>query len=646
MTIETRSDPEHLLPSRLPEGDFRSLAHNLPDVVMRLGHDLRILFVNPAIQEMTGLPPAAFVGRTQREAGLPEDVVRPREDAARRAIATGAEQRIECHIVVRDEPRRYHTRMVPERDECGAIVAVLAVSRDVSDLHRATDELRAREAQMAEAQRIAGLAWWDWHIVEGIVLHSPEHNRLFGLDGPPTTSSPAEMLLMYVHPEDKERISAAALAALSGNEPLNWEYRILYPDRSVHWLHSRGEVHRDAAGQAVRVIGVTVDVTERREMERAREAAANEEKMAALGRLAGGVAHDLNQSLALIAGYGEIARAHARQVRPPIAALDEALDVIQRAALDGGEVARRLLTFARTEEEGRPTAIDVGTLLDDVARLTAPRWRNESSYGGTSIELIVDSPPALVIESWVSSLREALTNLIFNAVDALPRGGRIVLSARREGDELIQITVADTGTGMPPEVIARVFEPFFTTKGARGTGLGLPTVRRIVERHGGSIAIDSAPGAGTRIHLYLPRAPVGAAMPRCAEPASSTQPAARALRVLAIDDEPRMTRLIGRVLQNLGHEVATASSGEEALRSIDTRVPDAVICDLSLGAGMNGWDVARAVRARCPGSRFILATGWGARIDPAEARANGVDAIVAKPFVSADLDRALRGDAE
>jgi CheY-like chemotaxis protein/anti-sigma regulatory factor (Ser/Thr protein kinase) len=230
-------------------------------------------------------------------------------------------------------------------------------------------------------------------------------------------------------------------------------------------------------------------------------------------------------------------------------------------------------------------------------------------------------------------LREALTNLVFNAVDALPEGGNIRLAVHRRRD-IVEISVADTGVGMPPEVQARIFEPFFTTKGERGNGLGLAMVFGIAEQHQAQLSVDSSPNAGTTITMRLAAAPDGA--PVKASDAES-QTASHSLRVLVVDDEPALVRMAARLLSSDGHSIATACSGPEAVDWLEREVCEVIVSDLGLGEGMNGWDLATTVRHRWPWVRFILATGWGAEIDLAQARARGVDAVIAKPYRSAEL---------
>jgi CheY-like chemotaxis protein/anti-sigma regulatory factor (Ser/Thr protein kinase) len=283
--------------------------------------------------------------------------------------------------------------------------------------------------------------------------------------------------------------------------------------------------------------------------------------------------------------------------------------------------------------------VDAANLLRDVAQLTAPQWRDASQEAGRPIQLSIEAPrEPLAIHGWPTALRDALANLVFNAVDALPRGGAIRLRAAEAGAHEVALEVSDSGSGISPEVQAHMFEPFFTTKGERSAGLGLSQVFGIVERHGGRIDVESAPGQGTTLKLILPAAPAAAsAHPTADEPES--RPAG--LRILAVDDEPLMGKMLQRILRPRQHTVVVAHSGEEALERLASQPFDVLVTDIAMGTGMNGWELVERVRQRCPELRIVLATGWGAGLDPAEARARGVDAVVAKPYRSAELERAL-----
>ena len=278
-------------------------------------------------------------------------------------------------------------------------------------------------------------------------------------------------------------------------------------------------------------------------------------------------------------------------------------------------------------EEGEAEPVNLEAMLHEVARLTSPRWRDGAQVEGRPISMHVDAEPNVLVVGWTAGLRHALTNLVFNAVDALPGGGTIHLSVRRQNDEVV-VEVADSGLGMSPDVQARIFEPFFTTKGNRGTGLGLAQVFGIVERHAGRLEVHSAPEQGTTVRIYLPGVTAAApAIARVIEPVAT-----RKLRILAVDDEPLIGKMVARLVRTDGHVVVTATSGEGALERLREGVFDVVLSDVGMGAGMNGWELAAHVQRQWPHLGFVLATGWGAQIELADARRKGVDAVLAKPY--------------
>jgi diguanylate cyclase (GGDEF)-like protein/PAS domain S-box-containing protein len=421
------------------------------------------------------------------------------------------------------------------------------------------------------------------------------------------------------------------------------EHRTLRRELAYAYVHTRRE--RQLAVTYVFVPPHTVmihteDITEARQAEQQRETMAQSEKLRALGQMATGIAHDLNQSLMLVASYSDLAQQALLQDPPDLDGLQDLLTTTTQAALDGGQSVKRLLLFTRATpaQDGKP--VDLSSVVREAAQLTAPRWRAAAQAEGRPIRLDVELEGEPVIHGSAARLRELLTNLIFNAVDALPTGGSIRLRVATEGSEGI-IEVTDSGLGMSAEVQARVFEPFFTTKGERGTGLGLAMVFGIVEQHAGHLSVRSAPGDGTTFRIAFPLVEPVAALTSVVDQQVGSAAPPSVLRVLAVDDEPMMTRALVRMLRPSGHAVVAAGSGEEALEKLAQQTFDVIVSDMGMGAGMNGWELADVVKHRWPGTRFLLATGWGAAIDPLEARARGVESVLAKPYHRVELLQAL-----
>jgi CheY-like chemotaxis protein len=333
----------------------------------------------------------------------------------------------------------------------------------------------------------------------------------------------------------------------------------------------------------------------------------------------------------LIASYGALGQRALDQETPDREELREIFTVVTQAAMDGGDTVKRLLLLARAPLQGTE-AIDLTLLVREVVQLTAPRWRDAAQGEGRPIRVELATTGHPIVIGSPGALRDALMNLILNAVDALPTGGTIhVRSAQRHDQASVEI--ADDGIGMSPEVQSKIFEPFFTTKGDKGTGLGLATVFGVVERHGGQVRVHSAVGKGTSFRLSFPTSnlPFEAETPTAAEVKAEVV-VQRQLRILAVDDEPALTKAVVRLLRPVGHLVTTAKSGEEAIEQLEKQAFDLVLSDVGMGAGMSGWELAELVRANWPAVRFVLATGWGAGIDPVEARTKGVAAVLAKPY--------------
>ena len=541
---------------------------------------------------------------------------------------------------IRDVNVAAHDVRVDGRD------AVMVVISDVTDrlrTERERDSLLARLEREA-AEKAAILEQMADGVVVAdatgrVVLSNRAAHALFDVEGAtwPAPTEPGRRAVVYDaqgRPASNE--TRPFTRALAG-ETVRGEYRLVTrKDREV-WVSITAGPLRDEHGTVTGAVWIGRDITEERGR---REREAQGEKLRALGQMASGVAHDLNQYLGLVAGYGDLTIRALEAPQPDLPAAREALDVVTRAAMDGSETVKRLLSFARPTLDGAADTVDVGSLIREVAALTAPRWRGDAQQRGRPISVIVEVWGETLVNGWASSLREALTNLVFNAIDALPNGGTIRLEARQRAG-WVDVSVTDSGVGIPESALQHVFEPFFTTKGERGTGLGLSIVYGIVERHSGTLTIDSPPGRGATVIMSLPAASTEqAAPPPRAQTAESS-----GLRILVVDDEPSITRMVAMMLGPHGHAVVTAASGEEALAILDTTdAPfDLILSDLGLGAGINGWDLLDQVREIAPKTRFILSTGWGAQIDPATVVARGGEGLLPKPYRLHDLLGAVAG---
>jgi signal transduction histidine kinase/CheY-like chemotaxis protein len=346
------------------------------------------------------------------------------------------------------------------------------------------------------------------------------------------------------------------------------------------------------------------------------------ERLRALGEMAGGVAHDFNNTLAIIVGRAEVLLNETED-----AELQRQLNVIIKVALDAAQTVKRIQEFTRMRRARPFQQVQVDQLIEEIVEVTRSRWKDEAQSKGLRYEMVVEAAPTPAIAGDPSEIREALTNIIFNALDAMPDGGRITLRTGVEGDRVVCV-VTDTGVGMSEDVRQRIFDPFFTTKGERGTGLGLSVVYGIVTRHNGEIDVQSRPGQGTTFVLRFPAdGEVGREMPITR---LVTRSKAKG-HVLVIDDEQDVAEVLNDQLIRDGHTVIVCSDAETGLARFQREEFDLVITDLGM-PGVSGWEVARLVKQGRPGTPVIMVTGWGDRIDLIDAQGRGVDHVVAKPF--------------
>jgi signal transduction histidine kinase/CheY-like chemotaxis protein len=360
------------------------------------------------------------------------------------------------------------------------------------------------------------------------------------------------------------------------------------------------------------------------------QAVMQQERLKVLGQMASGIAHDINNAISPITLFAF----SLLESEPGLSARTRAvLETIQRAANDVAETVARMREFYRGRDtESGLSTVHLNDLVQQAIELTRARWQTMPQQRGVVIELKTElaasSPRASGIES---EIREALTNLIFNAVDAMPGGGTLTLRTRTTHDSAV-VEVSDTGTGMDEETRRRCLEPFFTTKGEQGTGLGLAMVYGIMQRHHGTINIDSAPGQGTTLRLSFAQA---TASPE-ALPAPPVAPPT-GLTLLVIDDDPHVLKALQMTLEFDGHKLLTATSGEsgiatflESLRDGHAGAISAVITDLGMPR-MDGRGVAAAIKAASPQTPVILLTGWGERIIAEGAAPLNVDRVLSKP---------------
>lgn len=379
---------------------------------------------------------------------------------------------------------------------------------------------------------------------------------------------------------------------------------------------------RDAAGRVIGWQGVARDITERKQLE---QQLLRTERLRALGEMASGVAHDFNNILGAILGRAQLLHRAVQEE-----GTRRGLEAIEKAALDGANTVRRLQHFTRKRRDEEFFPVDLNQAIKDTLAITEAKWKDETNLAGVTIEVVTSYGKISPVMGNISELREVLTNIIFNAVEAMPKGGTLSFETHEE-EGWVCVSVSDTGIGMSDEVKAKLFDPFFTTKGVKGTGLGLSVSYGIIRGHRGEINVKSQHGRGTTmlIRLPLPSKLRPVPQPKVTRPAKPG-------RILIIDDDKMVRELLSDILLAAGHTVVPAAGGREGLRLFRHGAFDLVFTDLGMPE-CSGWEVAAGVKAIAPRTPVALVTGWGLTLDRAKLKEAGVDLVLNKPFEYPDV---------
>jgi len=596
---------------------FVELFHASP-VALSLSRmdDASVVEVNQAYLALMEMRRGAVIGKSPVDAGV--HVVSPlgREAAFTKLRADGLLHE-EMTIELPSGPRNIMlwSRIV---DLDGAPHA-LSTFVDITERKLAENTARHNADLLREfADSIQEVFWITTRDNSKMLYISPNYERIFGRSCAELYRDPRTWLLA-VHPEDRERV--ARLPALPSTDT----YRIVRPDRSVRTIQINMFPIKDAGGAVVRMAGIAADVTEQQVLE---EQLRQTQKLESLGLLAGGVAHDFNNVLAVIAANSNL----LADVLPPDHADRELVDEIDAAVTRATSLTRQLLAFSR-KQVVEPVVIDLNDAVTDTRKMLR-RMVGEDIVIATSLE-----PELGHVRIDPGHLVQVIMNLTVNARDAMPRGGTLTLATRAFGTE-VMLSITDTGCGMPPEVRARVFEPFFTTKGVgKGTGLGLSVVHGIVQQAGGRIELESAPDVGTCFRIYFPKvdAPADRIPDIAAAGASGSE------RIVLVDDDLFVRASTSRALRARGYQVLEAVDAHDALRLLHDHSHDVdlLVTDVVM-PGMDGRELVEAARSRRPSLKVLYISGYN---DDAVIRHGVMHAevnILEKPFAGHSLATKVR----
>ena len=631
---------------------YRVLIEQMQEGALTLSDDGTVLYCNQRFAEIVAARREAIIGDAVRR------FLNPGEHGAFATLLAqgkGAGASGEFTLRAADGTAvPVNISLVDLKVEEGISRVVCAVITDLTHNRRRSHELAAANAQLAseieerrraeDSLRLAldasGMGSWDYDVASQTMQRSPRHDEIFGY-GALQPKWSLQDVLRHVDAADRRMVQAAFSQALASGA-VEFEARIRRAgDGAVRWVNVKGQTYYDQA-RPIRVAGVVADVTDRRAVE---EQLRQAQKMEAVGQLTGGIAHDFNNLLMIIGGSLDMLGRHI----PSDSRSARLFDAARQGVARGARLNQQLLAFSRRQDL-RAEVVSVDDLLPGFAHLLDRSM-------GEAVTVRVESAPGLwLCRTDPHQLETAILNLAINARDAMPDGGGLVLSLGNRavtqeeaaawaatGGDYVVVSVADTGTGMPPEVAARVFEPFFTTKEVgRGTGLGLSQVYGFAKQSDGFVSIQSTPGRGTMVSIHLPRTEENRTEP-AAPVILPNGPLTGAGVVLLVEDDSDVRATTSGMLRDLGYLVREAETARAALAlAADGERVDLVFSDVIMPEGMSGIELARALRTTRPDLPVLLTSGYTAQRVIPEAMSDALQ-VLRKPYTLAELSEAVRG---
>ena len=609
------------------------LIDNSADAILVQDKKGIIIFYSKATEEIYGYKPEEVLGKpiSQYYAGGIEDA----KKIMRLLEEHGRIRDYEVGFIAKDGtivPTLAAASVI--KDSQGKIISIIGIGRDIREQKRLEEEIRSTRDYLGNLVESS---------IDGVLTVDNEGRLVFGNKGMQDMFgyTPEESLGRPIHEffvkGEPEALHIAELLRERGSLK-NYELEARYKDGRVILLNCSLSFLKDNNGKVIGTLGIVKDITEQRKLEKQ---FIENEKMRVLGEMASGVAHNFNNLLAVILGSTQLLT--GQDLGSESKRIKTHLERIELASRDGAEMVRRLQEFSRIRQETDFVSLNLNDIVHQAIEITMPRWKDQAQQRGATIHVIPELEDISVVNGNASELREVLTNLLFNAVDALTHGGQILVRTRTVRDQ-VHLEVKDTGIGMSKKVRDKIFNPFFTTKGSKSTGIGLSVSYGIITRHGGAIDVKSEEGKGTTFVIKLPVA----REIRVKEDVIPEIKEIKGANILAIDDEELVLEVLSEMATFLGHRITTASNAKEGLKifedSLKVRLPsqrfDMVLTDLGM-PGISGWQIAEAIKGLAPDTPLIMITGWQPEIDINKAKEKGVDLLIGKPFEMAKLRQTI-----
>jgi PAS domain S-box-containing protein len=510
--------------------------------------------------------------------------------------------------------------------------AIIAVIRDISEKKRAEQEIRESKEFLEKIIQGSkdGIVVCDK--MGAIISINKAMEEMLGYGKEEIIGRHSSELLTDDRSEKKKVLGKMEEYFEKGF--VSYETRYKRKDGNYVDVECYSSLIKDDKGNIIAGVSIERDITERKKMQ---EQLLQSEKLKSLGELSGGVAHDFNNVLAAILGRVQLLKI---QLKPPLVKqekrksvleIKKGLEIIERASLDGAETVRRIQEFSRRRADDKDfTQVDINELVNNALEFTRIRWKNEAESKGIKIKIKKEFSPLNPSLGSSSELREVFTNLINNSIDAMPQGGEIRVESFMDDTNAV-IRISDTGKGLSKDIRDRIFDPFFTTKDVQSTGLGLSVSYGIINRHRGTITVDSVEGEGTTFTIKFPitkktgewKVKEGKVIP--------IKRKHKKARILVIEDEEDVRELLRDILTDAGHNVEISADGNEGIKMFEKKKFDLVFTDLGM-PGMSGWEVTEKIKSINDKVPVALITGWNIKLDESEMNDSRINFVVQKPF--------------
>ena len=604
------------------EEKYRTILESIEEGYYEVDFAGNFTFLNDSMCHIFGYHREELMDMKDREY-TDRETTRKLFQAFNEVYRTGKPGRVFDYEIIRKDGTKRHveTSLSLRKDASGNATGFRGIIRDVTEHKRAEEALRQSEERYRTILETIEEGYYEVDLAGNFTFFNDSVCQIFGY--------PREELMgmnnrQYTDQETTRKLFQASNEVYRTGKPGKvFENEIIKKDGTRRDVETSISLRKDATGKPMGFRGIIRDITDKKRIE---EQLFQAEKLRAVGEMASGVAHDFNNALAAILGNTQLLLYTVQDKE-----LRETLNIIEKVAKDSSQTVRRLQDFTRKGVPQKLFKVDLNAIVKDSIEITKPKWKDEAQSRGIHIEMVSHLEEIPLASGNVSELREVVTNMIFNAIEALHGGGRIeIRTFRQRRDVCMQIS--DTGVGIAEETKKRIFEPFFTTKPFTNTGLGLSMSYGIVKRFGGEIEVESKVGQGAVFTITLP---IGEDEK---EETVDSQPIkkGRRARILVIDDDAFVRSVLSRTLAQADHQVTLAEDGGKGVQLFKGGGFDMVLTDLGM-PGVSGWEVCRMIKEISPRTPVGMVTGWGDEKNRGKMEEYGLDFFISKPFDFAQI---------